>query len=659
MLSLFAIILLPRQFHISVVENTTPRHIPKAMWVFPLYLLLINIFVFPIALAGKMMFDSAVNPDTYVLSLPLSQGATWLALAAFIGGFSAATSMVVVEATALSIMFSNHIVVPLLIKARRFGAEKNLVDGAARLLDIRRVSILLMLFLAYLYQKSVGSTYDLVSVGLISFTAVAQLAPSVIGGMYWKRATHQGTVVGLVVGFVLWAFCLPLPSMAQAGIISRSFVDEGLLGISFLKPYALFGLSGLDPITHAAFWSLFLNTWLYAIVSINTQPSTLNLTQADLFVNIHKYIGGQDSDILKREAKISELRTLLNRFLGETRTIALFNEYETMSGTSLVGQKTAQADLVNFAETHLAGAIGAASARLVMDSVVKEETISLDEVMRILEQTREAVEHSRTMESKNAELKALTLQLTTANEQLKNLDRLKADFITTVTHELRTPVTSIRSLSKIILDYDHELDAARKQEYLQILVSESDRISRLINQVLDIEKIQSDVAPLRREPVELTRLVHDAVAGMAQLFAERNIQFTEHLDQAATCTVLGDRDRLVQVVVNLLSNALKFCDPEAGKIEISLTQSPQHALLRVRDNGPGISAMAQDMIFEKFTQLHSPELGKPNGTGLGLFISKTIVEQHGGSIRVESGLGKGATFEVRLPRVIHEGDQHH
>lgn len=659
MLSLFAIILLPRQFHISVVENTTPRHIPKAMWVFPLYLLLINIFVFPIALAGKMMFESAVNPDTYVLSLPLSQGATWLALAAFIGGFSAATSMVVVEATALSIMFSNHIVVPLLIKARRFGGEKNLVDGAARLLDIRRVSILLMLFLAYLYQKSVGSTYDLVSVGLISFTAVAQLAPSVIGGMYWKRATHQGAVVGLVVGFVLWAFCLPLPSMAQAGIISRSFVDEGLFGFSFLKPYALFGLSGLDPITHAAFWSLFLNTWLYAIVSINTQPSTLNLTQADLFVNIHKYIGGQDSDILKREAKISELRTLLNRFLGETRTIALFNEYEALNGTSLAGQKTAHADLVNFAETHLAGAIGAASARLVMDSVVKEETISLDEVMRILEQTREAVEHSRTMEAKNAELKALTLQLTTANEQLKNLDRLKADFITTVTHELRTPVTSIRSLSKIILDYDHELDAARKQEYLQILVSESDRISRLINQVLDIEKIQSDVAPLRREPVELTRLVHDAVAGMAQLFAERNIQFAEHLDQTAPCTVLGDRDRLVQVVVNLLSNALKFCDPEAGKIEISLTQSQQHALLHVRDNGPGISTVAQEMIFEKFTQLHSPALGKPTGTGLGLFITKTIVEQHGGSIRVESELGKGATFEVRLPRVIHEGDQHH
>lgn len=659
LLSLFAIILLPRQFHISVVENTSPRHIPKAMWVFPLYLLLINIFVFPIAMAGKMMFDSNVNPDTYVLSLPLSQGATWLALAAFIGGFSAATSMVVVEATALSIMFSNHIVVPLLIKTRRFGGEKNLVDGAARLLDIRRLSILLMLFLAYLYQKSVGSTYDLVSVGLISFTAAAQLGPSMIGGMYWKRATHQGAVAGLVIGFVVWAFCLPLPSMAQAGIISRSFVDEGLFGVSFLKPYALFGMSGLDPITHAAFWSLFLNTWLYAIVSINSKPSTLNLTQADLFVNIHKYIGGQDSDILKREAKISELRTLLNRFLGETRSIALFNEYEVLSGTSLIGQKMAQADLVNFAETHLAGAIGAASARLVMDSVVKEETISLDEVMRILEQTREAVEHGRLMEAKNAELKELTLQLTTANEQLKNLDRLKADFITTVTHELRTPVTSIRSLSKIILDYADELSPEQREQYLNILVSESERISRLINQVLDLEKIQSEAAPMRRDVVDIARLLRDTTAGMAQLFAERNIQILMKIPPDLPCIVHGDRDRLMQVIVNLLSNALKFCPPQNGLVETSIVLHDGTLILRVHDNGPGISPAAQSMIFEKFTQLHSPETGKPNGTGLGLFITKNIVEQHGGHIRVESSVGQGACFEVRLPHVTPQGDQNH
>ncbi|MBL7825746.1 MAG: hypothetical protein JNJ57_03890 [Saprospiraceae bacterium] len=655
LLSLLAIILLPRQFHISVVENTTPRHIPKAMWVFPLYLLLINIFVFPLALAGKMMFDSAVNPDTFVLSLPLAKGAYWLALIAFIGGFSAATSMVVVEATALSIMFSNHIVVPLMIKTRSLGVGQKKVDGAERLLDIRRISILFMLFLAYWYQKAVGNTYDLVSVGLISFTAVAQLAPSVLGGMYWKRATKQGALTGLIIGFAVWAYCLPFPSMAMAGIIPQSFVTEGLFGLSFLKPYALFGLGGLDPITHAAFWSLMLNTWFYAIISINTQPSTLNLTQADLFVNIHKYIEGHESDILKREAKISDLRTLLNRFLGESRTISLFKEYEVANQVSLAHQKVAQADLVNFVETHLAGAIGAASARLVLDSVVKEEVITLEEVMRILEQTREAVEHSKSMESKNAELKMLTLQLTAANEQLKNLDRLKADFITTVTHELRTPVTSIKALSKIILDYEAELDESRKREYLTILVAESDRISRLINQVLDIEKIQSEASPLKKEEIDLAQLLHQAASGLSQLMSEKGVMlkysvgFQNFLSEKDTMVVQADWDRMTQVAVNLLSNALKFCHPEQGVIEIHLERKGLYAVFYVRDNGAGIPTAMQQLIFEKFTQLHSHEHGKPQGTGLGLFISKSIIEKHGGVILVESAVGEGTKFEVQIP----------
>jgi Na+/proline symporter/nitrogen-specific signal transduction histidine kinase len=652
MLSFLAIVLLPRQFHIAVVENTSKRHISKAMWVFPVYLLLINVFVFPVALAGKMLFADNINPDTFVLGLPMSQGVNWLALVAFIGGFSAATSMIVVEATALSIMFSNHVVVPLLIKTKRFGTDNPLVDGVSRLLDIRRLSIVFMLFLAYLYQKTVGSTYDLVSVGLISFTAIAQLAPAMIGGLYWKQATRQGALTGMVVGFLVWAYCLPFPNMAQAGLISDAFVQNGLWGIAWLKPYALFGMEGVDPITHAAFWSLLVNTWLYAIVSVNTKPSMLDLTQADLFVNIDKYIDGQDAEIFKREAKMNDLRMLLYRYLSEARTDSLFEEYEQTTGVPLKKQKIAQADFINFAETHLAGAIGAASARLVMNSIVKEEAISLDEIMRVLDQTREAVEHSRTMEAKNAELNALAEKLTDANEQLKNLDRLKADFITTVTHELRTPVTSIRSMSKIILDYSNEMPLEQRNEYLRILVSESDRISRLINQVLDLEKLQSEAAPMRQERVDMARLLRDAVVGTAQLFAERSIAMLVKIPDTQPCFVLGDRDRLMQVVVNLLSNAQKFCPPENGRVETVLNVKNGLMELSVQDNGPGIPHEVQAMIFEKFTQVHSPETGKPKGTGLGLFITKNIVEQHSGGIYVKSDMGQGACFIVRLPNII-------
>lgn len=656
LLSLLAIIVLPRQFHISVVENTATRHIPRAIWVFPLYLLLINIFVFPLALAGKMLFDPNVNPDTYVLSLPMSQGANWLALLVFIGGFSAATSMVVVEATALSIMFSNHIVVPLMIKTRTWSTEYRLVDGAARLLDIRRICILVVMALSYWYGHAVGHNLDLVSVGLISFTAVAQLAPSLIGGMYWKRPTRAGALAGMSVGFIIWAFCLPVPNMAQAGILPSYFIENGLFGVSFLRPDALFGLEGLDPVTHAAFWSLLLNTLTYGLVSVFTQPSMLTLTQADIFVNIHKYIDGQEAEILKREAKVTDLRVILNRFLGEHRTEILLSEYETANGISLRDQKIARADLVNFAETYLAGAIGAASARLVMDSIVKEEVITLDEVMSILQQTKEAVDHSRMMESKNEELKELTRQLTEANEQLKHLDRLKADFITTVTHELRTPVTSIKSLSRIILDYNDELDKEQRSEYLSIIATESDRISRLINQVLDIGKIQSQTDSIQFREINLTDLVVRATSGIRPLCREKNVNlvFSERFqslssDNQPPVMVLADWDKMMQVLVNLLSNALKFCNQADGRIEVDMHINNNQVCVCVRDNGEGIDASGQDMIFEKFTQLHSRAQGKPQGTGLGLYISRMIVEKHAGTLTVRSEPGAGAAFEFSLP----------
>lgn len=650
LLSLFAIILLPRQFHVSVVESTSPAHVSKAMWVFPLYLLLINVFVLPLALAGKLLFDHSVDPDTYVLSLPMSQGAGWLALVAFIGGFSAAASMVVIETTALSIMFSNHIVVPALIKYGLIGRPNDLVSGDSRLLDIRRISIILMLLLAWWYQKTVGSRYDLVSVGLISFTAAAQLAPAALIGMFWKRATKQGAVAGLVAGFLIWAYCLPLPGMAQAGLIPDGFLKNGLFGLPFLKPYELFGLSGLDPISHGAFWSLFLNFWAYVVVSVNTQPSTLGLRQADLFANIHRYIKGQDADILKREAKMADLQAILNRFLGEARAAALFQEYEKTYGAATTRQPVARGALINFAETQLAGAIGAASARLVMDGIAKEENITLEEVMHILDQTREAVEHSRVLEAKNLELNELTRQLTEANAQLKNLDRLKADFITTVTHELRTPVTSIKALSKIILDHREELSAEQQRAYLEVIVSESERIGRLINQVLDLEKLQDDLdAPARFETLDLAELTRRTAGNMAEMFREKAIAFAVNVPQAAV-PVSGNPDQLVQVIVNLLSNALKFSPGEgAGKVTVALRVKNRKAQLSISDNGAGIPKDRQALIFEKFTQLSRPETGKPTGSGLGLYITKKIVEQHGGAIRLESVPGEGAAFEVTLP----------
>ncbi len=647
-LSMSAIMLLPRQFHVAVVENSHPRQVARSSWMFPLYLLLINIFVLPIAVAGLMLFpEGSVEPDSFVLSIPLEMGWDTLALFVGLGGFSAATSMVIVAVIALSIMIGNNLVLPVLLRSQDFRqGEQNSLDTG--LLGIRRISIVVVLLLAYAYFKAVGEQYTLVSVGLISFTAIAQFVPAVLGGIYWKRATRQGAIWGLVVGFVVWAFSLPFPTLIEAGLIDERVMQDGLLGWPLLRPHALFGLTGYTPVASAAFWSLFLNTFTYILVSLNTRQSPLEVSQADIFVNISKYSSGSgDYEVVRRRAKVQDLRILLNRFLGVPRTTTLLTAYENQHRVDLSRQVNARAELISYAETHLAGAIGAASAKIIIASITKEDPISLEEMFKVLEQTKEIVQYSKALEKKSAELERTTQQLKEANERLQELDRLKADFITTVTHELRTPITSIRALSKIMLDSD-ELQPDQQQEFLQIVVSESERLTRLINQVLDIEKIQSEEGELTLSPVDFNEIVERSVNGLQQLMKERGVKHRLALHEDGL-EIMGHFDRLTQVVVNLLSNAIKFCDDEAGRVDVRAGRKGHLAVLEIEDNGPGLSPKQQELIFEKFTQISDKLKGKPQGSGLGLFISYTIVEQHGGRIGVESRLGEGATFWVELP----------
>jgi Na+/proline symporter/nitrogen-specific signal transduction histidine kinase len=649
-LSALSILCLPRQFHIAVVENENPNHVFRAMWMFPLYLLLINFFVLPVAVAGLTEFrDIRIDVDTLVLDIPMAHGASFLALMVFLGGLSAATSMVIVETNALSIMISNHIVMPLLLRVRRVREDKSL-ELLGSLLIIRRIMIFFILFLAYLYYKMVGTRFTLVSIGLISFTAVAQFAPAIIGGIFWKRATKAGTIIGLIAGFLIWAYCLPLASLSELRLISPSFIEKGLLGISFLKPYQLFGLEGFDPISNAALWSLSINILCYVVVSLHTNHSKIELTQADLFVDIEKYIeAGNDFEVVKRRAKLSDIRNLLNRFLGEDRSNILLRQYENDRNISLMRISIADADLVGFAETHIAGAIGAPSAKTLISSIVKEDPVSFEEILSILEQTQEILQYSRALEKKSTELEATTIQLKTANDQLKELDRLKAEFITTVTHELRTPITSIKSLSKILLDNNKKLDETRREKFLGIVVDECNRIARLINQVLDLEKIQSQRVEWQAEPLVLNDVVKQSFDSVSLMLPEKKIDY-QFITSNNKINITGDKDKLTQVMVNLLSNAIKFCAPQSGVVNVTLTQHTEYvARIYVQDNGIGILSEHKHLIFEKFTQLSNNEFGKPHGSGLGLFITKTIIEHHGGKIWVESQPNMGATFIVELP----------
>src|SRR5687767_5055953 len=283
--SMLAIMFLPRQFQVAVVENVDERHVAKAVWLFPLYLFAINIFVLPIALGGLLHFPSGrVDADTFVLTLPISQHQPLLALFAFIGGLSAATGMVIVETIALSTMVCNDLVMPVLLRWKwlRLTGRRDL---SALLLGIRRGAIVMILVLGYLYFYLAGEAYALVSIGLISFSAVAQFAPAIIGGIYWKGGTRLGAVWGLAGGFAIWVYTLLLPSFAKSGWLPITFLAEGLFGTDVLRPQNLFGPTRLDEITHCLVWSLFVNIGLYTGISLARGPGAAEHSQATLFVD--------------------------------------------------------------------------------------------------------------------------------------------------------------------------------------------------------------------------------------------------------------------------------------------------------------------------------------------------------------------------------------
>jgi Na+/proline symporter/nitrogen-specific signal transduction histidine kinase len=640
-LSMMAILLLPRQFQVIVVENVNEEHLKKAIWLFPLYLLAINIFVLPVAFAGMLRFaDGSIDADTFVLTLPMAAKQQLLTLFVYLGGISAATGMVIVETIALSTMICNDLVMPVLLRLP-IPAISQSRELTGLLLSIRRGSIILVLMLGYAYFHYLGGFYALVSIGLRSFAAVAQFAPALIGGIFWKGGTRSGAISGLIAGFALLTYTIFLPSLVQIGLIHQDFVNAGPFGIELLKPYQLFGLQHFNPISHAAFWSMLVNVSVYIAVSILGRPRAIEHTQAALFVDVFKYSGDTGDSLFRRgTVNLPDLKSLLARFLGRTKAEAELSGYAAKHDINWADYRTADADLVSHAERLLTGAVGSASARIMVSSVVKEEPLGLEEVLNILDETRQVIAYSRELEKATADLKE-------ANLRLQELDRLKDDFISTVTHELRTPLTAVRSLAEI-LSANPNIDAVQLENFAGIIIKESDRLIRLVSQILDYEKIESAQMDWAVASLDLTEVVNDAVNSTRQLINDKNI--TIDLDLARNVPrVSGDRDRLIQVMVNIISNAVKFCDRDRGMIAVRLRAADNQLIVDVQDNGIGINPKDLDKIFQPFHQIKNPTQGRPPGTGIGLSITKRIVDFHHGRIWVDSEPGRGSRFSFSLP----------
>ncbi len=393
LLAAFAIVLLPRQFHVTVVENKSEDEIRRAAWLFPLYLVLINLFVVPIALAGLLTFPAGqVDSDMFVLALPLSARSDLFTIAAFIGGLSAATAMVIVESVALAIMVSNDIVMPLVLQ-RREALITGRENVGGLLLTVRRMAICIILFLAYVYYRLAGDA-QLASIGLLSFAAVAQLAPAFFGGLVWRRATARGAMAGMTVGIVIWAYTLLLPSIADAGIVGQGLLSQGPWGIAALRPQALFWLD-LPPLAHGVIWSLSFNVLAYVVFSLGRAPASIERLQADLFVPSDLTPMSPSFRRWRSSVTVEELTTTVERYLGEERTRSSFDSYASSRGISLEPKGEADFQLLRYAEHLLASAIGAASSRLVLSLLLRKRTVSTKAALKLLDDASAAIHYNR------------------------------------------------------------------------------------------------------------------------------------------------------------------------------------------------------------------------------------------------------------------------
>ena len=393
LLSAFAILLLPRQFHVTIVENREIRDVRTAAWVFPLYLVLINLFVVPLAIAGLALLPAGVDRDLSVLALPLQAKAGVLTLVALIGGLSAATAMVVVESVALAIMVSNDLIMPLLLNVRRSRRSIERNDVGTLILIIRRLAIIVMLALAYAYVR-LAEEAALASIGLLSFACVAQIAPAFFGGLIWRRGTSLGAIAGLLTGTALWAYTMLLPSLDPTSVPLGQLVANGPLGIAALRPTALFGLE-MPPLVHGAIVSLSANVLAYVVFSLIRQTRPLERLQAAVFVRPNEAPMAQSLRPWRAGVTIGELEMTVARYIGAERTRRAFESFLSSRGLPLTPGGEPDAHLLRFAEHLLASAIGAASSRLVLSLLLRRRHVPREAALRLVDEASAAIQYNR------------------------------------------------------------------------------------------------------------------------------------------------------------------------------------------------------------------------------------------------------------------------
>lgn len=392
-MSMGAIMLLPRQFHVMVVENADPRHVSKAMWLFPAYMFLINLFIVPIALGGILLTGSSNGADYFIVTLPLLTGHEYIAMIAFLGGLSAAAGMVMVESVAISTMLLNHLFMPVIVRI----TPKQWFP--LLLINLKRFGIILVVFMGYIYYRLVGDSFMLVNMGLISFLAAMQFLPALLGGLYWKRGNKSGAVSGMIAGFIIWGYTLLVPSFLVETPI-HPLIAEGPFGISILRPTELFALSGMDMWSHSLFWSMLFNIGAYLTLSLLLPQSEREKEQVRKFIGaeeVEPFGRTTETKRLSKPVSIAQLTSMMGKFIGEAEAKASMESY--LKGREISpNAKVSEFELPGlkrFAERTLAGSVGAAAAGAIVDSFLSDMGSRMESVYDIFSTVRTSLDQSR------------------------------------------------------------------------------------------------------------------------------------------------------------------------------------------------------------------------------------------------------------------------
>lgn len=641
LISISAFFLLPRQFHTSIVENRQEKHLKTAIWFLPLYLLIFNLFVFPIAWGGRVIFDGQdVNSEFYSILIPQYFNKEWISVLVFLGGLSSSISMIIISSISLSIMLSNNLIIP-------FGwigkfKENQEAENTRSITNIRKTSIFILIVVSFIFYKYFILETSLYSVGLISFVIISQLAPAFFGAIFWKRGSSKAAVIGLVAGLIICYFGLILPQY----YFSYNHELKGFLR-GLYEAFAFFNIPYFDRVNQIFFWSILVNAGLFTFISVSVKGDYRERNFAELYVDINKYIQNHENAFIWRgTAYVSDIKNILERFLGTQKTEQAFRVFNLKYNIE-TNVETADSRFIKFSENLLAGRIGTASAKILIEGVTKEDKISLPEVLNILEESKENISLNKKLTEKSNELRSLSEKLQVANEHLIVKDRQKDDFLDSVAHELRTPITAIRAAGEILAD-DDDMPIEIKKEFLNNIITESDRLSEIINDILYLDKLEHGKTPLNIGRYNIIETYQKAIKPLLHLIKNNDIHLSL-VNLLSDEFFNYDEARMIQVFQNIYGNALKFTD-EQGMIQTKFLTQQEDLIIKIFNTGKHIPENDLDSIFDKFYQSNNQNIIKPMGSGLGLAICKNIMMAHNGNISAENS-GLGVTFNLTLPTI--------